>query len=87
MGSYVCGDMFFAKGYAAGKVELTAAGDPRYVEQAAAACEACLRVEPVVDRSRFAQILREKGVPEEAIREYLRSLKISDDSTHFRSLP
>jgi hypothetical protein len=75
------------KGYATGKVVLVAEGDPRYAEQAAAVCEGCLRVEPIVDRGLFAQTLRERGVPEDAISGYLRSLQISDDSTHFREGP
>jgi hypothetical protein len=64
---YVDDGKCHVNGYADGRVVLVAEGDPRSAEQAAAVCEGCPRVEPIVDRGLSAQNLRDRGVPEESI--------------------
>ena len=68
------------KRYPQGKYRIYAKGDPAYKQAAEHCLKLCVEVYPKIDPDKFIELMREKGVPERAIREYLESCEISDDT-------
>ncbi len=67
------------KRYAAGKVFGHTEGHPEHADAVRVALGKALVVEPRIDLERFERVLREQGVPEAAIREYVAETSVNDE--------
>ncbi len=65
---------------ARGKFVAACAGDPAYRYAVETALKAGTTVIPVFQRSRFVNLLRSMGIPEDRINQYCDSITIDDDT-------
>ena len=68
------------KRYAAGKAFACATGDRAFSATAGDALARSLVMDIRVDRERFVAFMRERGVPEQVIEDYVESMRITDEA-------
>ena len=66
--------------YAAGKVYGSAIGESAFAEQAKVALSRSIRMEPQFHAAGFVALMREQGVPEPVIMQYLTSVQATDEA-------